>query len=51
MKRATDAASRRIADDFDLRNLPPEFYENPFPYYAALRAESRSNGCPTARTS
>jgi cytochrome P450 len=25
---------------FDLRDLPPEFYENPFPYYAALRAES-----------
>ncbi len=26
--------------EFDLRDLPPEFYENPFPYYAALRAES-----------
>ena len=24
--------------DFDLRNLPRAFYENPFPYYAALRA-------------
>jgi cytochrome P450 len=30
----------RLADNFDLRNLPPDFYENPFPYYAALRAES-----------
>jgi len=40
MKRATDTAAQRIADEFDLRNLPPEFYENPFPYYAALRAES-----------
>jgi cytochrome P450 len=40
MKRATDAAAQRVADGFDLRNLPPEFYENPFPYYAALRAES-----------
>jgi cytochrome P450 len=28
------------ADSFDLRNLPPDFYENPFPYYAALRARS-----------
>ena len=40
MKRAIDAAAQRIADGFDLRNLPPEFYENPFPYYAALRADS-----------
>ena len=30
----------RSTDGFDLRDLPPEFYENPFPYYAALRAES-----------
>jgi cytochrome P450 len=30
----------RLADSFDLRNLPPDFYENPFPYYAALRAGS-----------
>src|SRR6202162_2633605 len=40
MNRATDAAVLRIADDFDLRNLPPEFYDNPFPYYAALQANS-----------
>jgi cytochrome P450 len=33
-------AVQRLADSFDLRNLPPGFYENPFPYYAALRAES-----------
>ncbi len=25
---------------FDLRNLPADFYENPFPYYAALQAGS-----------
>ncbi len=25
---------------FDLRNLPADFYENPFPYYAALQARS-----------
>ena len=24
--------------DFDLRRLPPDFYADPFPYYAALRA-------------
>jgi hypothetical protein len=36
MNRATDAAVLRIAGGFDLRNLPPDFYDNPFPYYAAL---------------
>ena len=25
---------------FDLRNLPADFYDNPFPYYAALRVQS-----------
>jgi cytochrome P450 len=25
---------------FDLRSLPPDFYANPFPYYAKLRADS-----------
>jgi hypothetical protein len=29
--------SEQLARDFDLRRLPPAFYENPFPYYAALR--------------
>ena len=28
----------KALDDFDLRDLPSEFYENPFPYYAAIRA-------------
>ncbi|HMK84508.1 MAG TPA: cytochrome P450 [Steroidobacteraceae bacterium] len=27
-------------DEFDLRYLPVDFYENPFPYYAWLQAES-----------
>src|SRR6266702_8312996 len=27
-------------DDFDLRNLPPSFYDDPYPTYAALRAAS-----------
>ena len=30
-----DAA--QLARDFDLRHLPADFYDNPFPYYAALR--------------
>lgn len=29
--------AREIADSFDLRALPPDFYANPFPVYAALR--------------
>jgi cytochrome P450 len=40
MKRPSGDAIQRLADSFDLRNLPPEFYDNPFPYYAALRAGS-----------
>jgi len=26
--------------DFDLRRLPPDFYDDPFPYYAALQVDS-----------
>jgi cytochrome P450 len=26
-----------LAESFDLRSLPPDFYENPYPYYHALR--------------
>ena len=33
---ATDA--RALVDAFDLRNLPPVFYADPFPWYRALRA-------------
>lgn len=32
--------AREIADSFDLRALPPDFYANPFPVYAALRDAS-----------
>lgn len=28
--------ARKIAADFDLHNLPPDFYADPFPYYDAL---------------
>jgi len=31
------AAQQALAAAFDLRNLPADFYANPFPYYAALR--------------
>jgi len=40
MKGAGGDAVQRFADSFDLRNLPPEFYENPFPYYALLRTQA-----------
>ena len=33
----TLAPPAQLAREFDLRRLPPDFYENPFPYYAALR--------------
>lgn len=34
------ARAREIAESFDLRALPPDFYANPFPVYAALREAS-----------
>lgn len=33
-----DARAREIAAGFDLRALPADFYANPYPVYAALRA-------------
>ncbi|MBC5766953.1 cytochrome P450 [Ramlibacter albus] len=33
----SDARAREIADGFDLRALPPDFYANPYPVYARLR--------------
>jgi cytochrome P450 len=32
-----DDVTRDLADNFNLRNLPPDFYDDPFPYYRALR--------------
>lgn len=32
-----ESRARQIAADLDLRALPPEFYANPYPVYAALR--------------
>ncbi len=34
------APTERDIGGFDLRSLPADFYEDPFPYYAALRAAS-----------
>ena len=34
------ARAQDIASTFDLRALPPDFYANPYPVYAALRAQS-----------
>ncbi len=34
------APTERDIGGFDLRSLPADFYENPFPYYTALRAVS-----------
>ncbi len=34
----TAARARQIADDFDLRALPADFYANPYPVYDLLRA-------------
>ncbi len=33
----TNPVSQSFADGFDLRALPADFYNNPFPYYDALR--------------
>ena len=32
-----NAHARELADGFDLENLTPEFYANPYPTYRALR--------------
>jgi cytochrome P450 len=32
-----DDVTRELADSFDLRNLPPDFYDDPFRHYRALR--------------
>jgi cytochrome P450 len=37
---ANASSNPRDVSGFDLRNLPADFYDDPFPYYAALRADS-----------
>jgi cytochrome P450 len=45
-----DAASRELAANFDIERLTPEFYEDPYPTYRALRQHEpvkrmRNGGC------
>ena len=40
MERFSRAASARAAATFDLANLSPDFYRNPYPWYHALREQS-----------
>ena len=42
----TAQRAREIAATFDLRALPPDFYGNPFPVYAALRASEPVKAMP-----
>ena len=37
---ASVEAAREMAEQFELRSLPPTFYDDPFPYYHALRAHA-----------
>src|SRR5580658_8346977 len=37
---ANDFSNSPDVGGFDLRSLPADFYDNPFPYYAALQADS-----------
>jgi len=37
MPKLAASPASEVAREFDLKRLPPEFYADPFPYYAALR--------------
>jgi len=43
---ASESDARAVALAFDLRALPDEFYEDPFPYYHRLRAHAPVHRCP-----
>ncbi len=43
---ATDAAPPSLADGFDLRALPADFYADPFRYYDALRQQAPVKAMP-----
>lgn len=43
---AAQAAERAAALAFDLRALPDDFYEDPFPYYHRLRRHAPVHRCP-----
>ena len=36
---AMNRDARELAANFDLEKLPPEFYDNPYPTYRALREQ------------
>ncbi|TFY96438.1 cytochrome P450 [Ramlibacter rhizophilus] len=42
----TEARAREVAAGFDLRALPPDFYANPYPVYAALREREPVRAMP-----
>jgi hypothetical protein len=37
-RRFDEDRARAVASSFDLRDLPPDYYDDPYPYYDALRA-------------
>ncbi|MEI9930217.1 MAG: hypothetical protein WDM89_06625 [Rhizomicrobium sp.] len=41
--------TRDLADSFDLRNLPPDFYDDPFRSYRALREYAPVKRLPDGR--
>ena len=45
---ADTTRARQAAEAFDVRQLPADYYANPYPYYHALREHSPCIGCPTA---
>ena len=42
----SDEQARAVAKEFDPRNLPAAFYENPFPFYQALLKHDPVHRCP-----
>lgn len=50
MKRQNAGAATQTrtppVDNFSLANLPDDYYEDPYPYYHALRAQSPVHRCP-----
>lgn len=43
-----NADAKALAASFDLEKLTPEFYDDPYLTYRALRRTSRSSACRTA---
>ena len=45
---ADPGTAHSAAAAFDLRQLPADYFANPYPYYHALRETRRCTACPTA---